>query len=1163
MDAAEAAVRETLRQARRVYAAGHGSTLEILKQADADLKARLEKLVARQGGPDKTFSAASANLYRQQIQIATAYLEKRLAGHTHAQAMKAVAVAVKQTVKVAKELEHHYTGITRPLSLETQHRQDEITHGVGASLLRRHQSSFQRYGKGMVADFERVLRAGQLQGLTHEQMVSRLIESGKAGGHTAKSLNENEPQHFPEPSGYVKRRYWAERIVRTETAHAYNGAALQTMHETRKDEFPDLQKKILATFDLRTALDSVAVHGQVRKLEDYFTDGAGRTYLYPPARPNDRETIIPWRPHWEETKATEEPSAEEQAVAKVEAAPNPLGEDRKKDLKSAVAAAKAKILAQQQAKAAAVKQAEGFATAQEKAQASLKAGQVALGSAVVADTEALQKALQKGKPALPEGTGYAAAKLKAQAYKAEQIAKAKLQAEAEALARREKLKAEAVEAHKAWSEPGSFQSAKDLQAEMKILAKANPRLFGEVYQIATGKPAAGAIGKISNPLQLGKLTKGLVQKLQPDLPFPQPKPKAPPVSPEQALADKKAALLAPNVDLKVAGAAFTDAEIHAVLKGNPLVLEGEAEEVIAMSPTGKAAYLHQVVKDWHGLQAEAQLAEVKDQPSGGKHYVDVYQGGKKVAFYFQEGTPAEPSYVVKPPESLASTHPEKTFAEKNQATAYALSVGKEFALQKASDTAKAAAEEILLAKKTPVYKPAAYGAPFVPVKPEAMLWSKAYSREERAPVEVETSPAKDVAKHLKADRAGHHLALDEDWIEGLEVHFSREKLPGGEMETVVRFKVNQHRSAEAEKNLKGQKVDAVYHRIEDMRSEEIVKGTKTRELPEVTAYERQVGTAKVRLYRSSDINGGYVAANHNLVEIRIPGTPKDAMEQAVQGFQRLGIPATRPSAEIRENQKRAAIMAKFDPDSARELKSLQDRSPASLSAVWEKSVLRNPKLAEIAADAELRQVGDGKQALYSKTLAKMYQDAGVTYLEHTMSPPHYNEGLETVRQILVQSGGQGLLSSRDRFQRGLFTEGQSTGRDFVTGGADSVFTRVRTNPGTGHHAQWTFEIDPSELGRLDTYAFNGDNYGAAGPDPRKATGGHPRQTAVELLDLVKQQSLSSGNELMLQRQVPASSIRRVVTRDASIRKDTLALFKEAGITEFNGIPIEDFVVVAK
>ena len=106
------------------------------------------------------------------------------------------------------------------------------------------------------------------------------------------------------PGLFVRYRSWAERIVRTETAYAYNASRMETLHEAKARDFPDLGKKILATFDPRTAADSVAVHGQVRELREAFVDGAGRVYQHPPARPNDRETVIPWRSGWQDVAAS-------------------------------------------------------------------------------------------------------------------------------------------------------------------------------------------------------------------------------------------------------------------------------------------------------------------------------------------------------------------------------------------------------------------------------------------------------------------------------------------------------------------------------------------------------------------------------------------------------------------------------------------------------------------------------------------------------------------------------------------------------------------------------------------------------------------------------------------------------------------------------------------
>lgn len=363
-----AAIELSLDRAKRLILGGHGSTLEILSQADAELTKRLYAIAKKHGGPTGTYSEAHAQLYREQIRLVTNYTKQRLAGLTDEQARLAISEAVQSTVELATKLEERFTGITRPLALHSQAMQDEVIRGTGASLIQQNQASWDRYGKALTRQFETVMRVGQIAGLNHHEMISKMVAAGKVEGIDAESLNRKWPSYFPKPTGYVNETYWAERIVRTEVAYSYNAASTNTIQTFKNTDFPDMQKKILAHFDVRTAPDSVAVHGQVRPVDGLFVDGAGRHYRHPPARPNDRETVIPWRPVWEETDATEEPPAEdiakaieeisgkEQAKAKIQALAAERAEKIKRaaDVATALAAQKAQaaLLAKQKPKPA-------------------------------------------------------------------------------------------------------------------------------------------------------------------------------------------------------------------------------------------------------------------------------------------------------------------------------------------------------------------------------------------------------------------------------------------------------------------------------------------------------------------------------------------------------------------------------------------------------------------------------------------------------------------------------------------------------------------------------------------------------------------------------------------------------------------------------------------
>lgn len=321
MQKADEAIEETLRRADRLYKGSPKALTAMMKESDDLLSKRLHAIAEKNGGGDATFSEAAAQLSSKQVQLVSEYAQKRLEGMTHSSALMAIRRSVTSTTRLMKKLEEDFTGISRPLNLEQAANQNELIQGTNSSLLSRHQASAQRYGDALVRNFESVLQQGYITGMTNHEVISRIVEAGKLGGKNAASLWAENPSSFPEPTSFMKKKYWAERIVRTETAFAYNRAGYDTIQAGKAQDFPDMQKKILATFDNRTAPDSIAVHGQIREADENFVDGAGREYLHPPGRPNDRETVVPWRPAWAETPATAPTPPGEAAKAEIAATP--------------------------------------------------------------------------------------------------------------------------------------------------------------------------------------------------------------------------------------------------------------------------------------------------------------------------------------------------------------------------------------------------------------------------------------------------------------------------------------------------------------------------------------------------------------------------------------------------------------------------------------------------------------------------------------------------------------------------------------------------------------------------------------------------------------------------------------------------------------------------
>jgi len=89
---------------------------------------------------------------------------------------------------------------------------------------------------------------------------------------------------------------WAERICRVEAMAALNRAGHECMRQAEEELGPML-RILCAIFDDRTAADSYAVHGQVRRMDEPFDTWTGLC-MVPPARPNDRECVVPHMQDW-------------------------------------------------------------------------------------------------------------------------------------------------------------------------------------------------------------------------------------------------------------------------------------------------------------------------------------------------------------------------------------------------------------------------------------------------------------------------------------------------------------------------------------------------------------------------------------------------------------------------------------------------------------------------------------------------------------------------------------------------------------------------------------------------------------------------------------------------------------------------------------------------
>lgn len=258
--------------------------------ARGELEEKLRRLVHK--GRGESFTAHHIRVLLAQVQDALGHFEKDLAFQLIDDGKKAGTLAGRHLISSVNEMEKQFTGLAPVLQTEQAAVFRGLLPQVDRSLLDRYKTSIQAYGRPVLRQVRDELAMSSLLGETVNDAVDRIVAKGGI---------------------FEQQRWRAERIVRTETAYAYGVTKQKGMAEMKQRDFPDMQKKLIATFDSRTGEDSKELHGQVQDVDKPFIwkvrDARGNVkktvkYMHPPNRPNDREVVIPWRPGWREDRWT-------------------------------------------------------------------------------------------------------------------------------------------------------------------------------------------------------------------------------------------------------------------------------------------------------------------------------------------------------------------------------------------------------------------------------------------------------------------------------------------------------------------------------------------------------------------------------------------------------------------------------------------------------------------------------------------------------------------------------------------------------------------------------------------------------------------------------------------------------------------------------------------
>lgn len=289
--------------------------------------------------------------------------------------------------------------------------------------------------------------------------------------------------------------------------------------------------------------------------------------------------------------------------------------------------------------------------------------------------------------------------------------------------------------------------------------------------------------------------------------------------------------------------------------------------------------------------------------------------------------------------------------------------------------------------------------------------------------------------------------------------------------------------------------------------------------------------------------------------LRVPATGSGAADAraAKSMLERLGLAdlTTTPTAEAEAILAKSRLVWQHAPRRAAELNGLTGQALSDKLDL----ILEEAGLTKRVGRLTMKKVFDGYQTLVEEGVGKEYEKAGLRYVW---------AGVKDARSVVNVVKGKGLMATNTRCRYGMNFTGASPADDMASGGSDSVFTRIGVKTSSPKRFDdcymgryYRIIIDPREMERTDWYAYTSDSYGTTAEDEFLS-----RPTPV---DFIKGMATSyrHGNEIMFRQGIAKESFTGISCQSEALRAQLLEEFKQAGITDVNGIPVEDFVKVGQ
>lgn len=272
--------------------------LAVLKQAEREAAAGMVAW-ARRASPDGRYTMHQARSLLYQLRAARKTLEDKLgiaAALDLTEEGRAAAAKSLRSLRAIAAAGHREFG-TPVLRIDDA----LVLQRTGGLLIDRHASSAARYAGNVGKDIQARLVRGAVLGQTNEQIVDSLLAGRMPARLKQLGIVEKAEGAIAEVFGV--HRAWADRLVRTENAHAYNLGHEAGIIEANEQD-PGYSKKWSAVNDIgrrgkgkkgtATCPICLGLNGETVAPDGYFSIGV----RVAPAHPYCRCTVLAWRSEW-------------------------------------------------------------------------------------------------------------------------------------------------------------------------------------------------------------------------------------------------------------------------------------------------------------------------------------------------------------------------------------------------------------------------------------------------------------------------------------------------------------------------------------------------------------------------------------------------------------------------------------------------------------------------------------------------------------------------------------------------------------------------------------------------------------------------------------------------------------------------------------------------